>query len=1326
MATTENIYKAYVTYETDNRSKIIKLRKEQKDAVKAAKTYFEKSKEHNRFLWNAKMRFGKTFCAMQLAIEMGESQIDPSGKKDSKPISRVLIITHRPVVQGGFAEDLNKLQDSLKSQNKLNREWSFGTRFENDGPGDFDKLERDAAHNNKPYVFFSSTQWLNYSKEAGGAIDDPLRKRIILNNWDLIVIDEAHEGIIALRGSKLVEALERCNPKMLYMSGTPFNLLEGTQGFASDQIFSWDYIEEQKMKNEWNKKYPDKTNPYQELPKMNIFAFDMGKLIPGTDYKKGDSFSFKELFRVYEGRPEVDMVKVDGSLYQAKPEEVGKFIHEDDVKKFIRQMYEGSDGTNYPYTNQQYQENFRHTLWIVPGVKAAKALKEVLEKDEIFGSDVFRIVNVAGNNDEDEKRDDLGRVQEAINSSDYTITISCGKLTTGVTVPEWTAVFYMKGSADTSPATYMQTIFRVQSPHIFERNGEKQMKSNCYVFDFAPGRSLKVVAATAKFARKTQIKGKGKNIMNQHDEEVIKEFTEYCPIWQPVVAKEGSSLKPIDTEKIIDELNKVYVENIVKNGFDDYNIYLNEEILGLSDEIIQQTKEINENIPGENSGDKNSSTTTQISEDGGINTSGGGKSKKSKQSDIEKWESETTSGKTTDDFETWMAKKEEEKKKQEKLNATRKLIHAITKRIPLLMFGAEVEDENIGITVDNFTEQIDDDSWNEFMPKGATKEYFKKIKHCYNDSMFKKAGTLIRQMAIETDEMHIEERIVRIAEIFNYFKNPDKETVLTPWKVVNMHMSDTLGGFCFLDEEFKETCRRPITDENGDIAMDENGSIKYSDIIEPREITNNDAHKSLFYNLDENNGESKTKILEINSKTGLYPLYIAYSIYKPLLEVYKKTHGILDDPDNISISEEQAIWDSVLKNNIYVICNTDMAVRITYRTLAGYRKISDIDPSTISKDHYVEGLHIVSNKLVEKASNNNNNVLNEEIKSEHYWEHNENSKEMKFDAIVGNPPYQKTDGGGNGAAATPIYNRFVEIAKSINPSFISFIIPARWYAAGRGLDEFRQSMLNDKHIEYLKDFPSEKDCFPKTNISGGLCYFRWNSSCDTEFCQIVNYKLGKTSFDTRKLNEFEIFYRDNLALPIIRRIKEYVTEHKMSYLKDIVSDYMPFGLRSYERGSSKKEELKLHHSKGYGHISRSEVTDGMEYIDTHNVMFGKAISGHLGEYDANGQIKVIATLKQIGPKEITTESYLVAGKFKTKEEAANLEKYFKTKFLRFLLLQSLASMNITNDRFDLVPLENFKDNTHIDWSKDIREIDLALCKKYDVDFAYINSCISDF
>ena len=196
MENKDNIYQSYVVYESDKKSGLIELRDEQKEAVKAAKDYFEKSPDHKKFLWNAKMRFGKTFCAMELAIEMGDSEIDPKGKKDSKPINRVLIVTHRPVVKDGFDKDLKKLQDSLRKKGQLHREWGFGTRSDEDNTGDYYDLEEKLKQENAPYVFFSSTHWLVLSKEVGGTIDDPLRKSILNTEWDLIVIDEAHEGIL--------------------------------------------------------------------------------------------------------------------------------------------------------------------------------------------------------------------------------------------------------------------------------------------------------------------------------------------------------------------------------------------------------------------------------------------------------------------------------------------------------------------------------------------------------------------------------------------------------------------------------------------------------------------------------------------------------------------------------------------------------------------------------------------------------------------------------------------------------------------------------------------------------------------------------------------------------------------------------------------------------------------------------------------------------------------------------------------------------------------------------------------------------------------------
>lgn len=1337
MAETEAIYQSYVTYKERVKSGLIELRDEQKEAVKAAKSYFEKSKSNQRFLWNAKMRFGKTFCAMELAIEMGESEVDPKGKKDSKPINRVLIITHRPVVQDGFAKDLKKLQESLKAKGQLKREWKFGTKWDDDDHANLKDLEKSLKNENHPYAFFASMQYLVRSTEVGGDNDEQLKKDILNMDWDLVVIDEAHEGIIAERGSVVIAKLTKERTKMLYMSGTPFNLLEGTKGFSEDQIYSWDYIEEQKKKEEWPIKYPLLTNPYQELPKMNIFAFDMGKLVPGKDYKKGDMFSFKELFSTFCGRPEKDIV--DGKQYKASPEEIGKFIHEKDVKKFLELMYKGDEKTNYPYTKQQYQENFKHTLWIVPGVKAAKALEVLLDKDDFWGSTdedgikYFKVVNVAGNNDDAEGLDDLSRVKDAIaNHPYYTITLSCARLTTGVTVPQWTAVFYMKGSADSSPATYMQTIFRVQSPHVYEENGEKRMKANCYVFDFAPGRSLKVVAEIAKFSRKTKTSKRKANIITQKDEDIIKDFTKYCPIWQPVVAKEGSSLKPVSTEKIIEALNKVYIENIVKNGFDDYNIYLDDEILKLTDDVIQKTKEIVENIPGDDSKGKKGST--EISGSGGLTTSSKPRTPQQKKTAKEKWEKEVEDGKTTESFEDWLARKDQEAEEDKRLKEIRKLIHAITKRIPLLMFGAEVDDEKIGININNITERIDDDSWTEFMPKGATKEYFEKIKHCYDDSMFRKAGTMIRDMARETEDMHIEERIAKIAEIFGYFKNPDKETVLTPWPVVNMHMSETLGGYCFFDETFKRPNMIPALDANGNEIKDKNGDIKLVEtrfpriVGEDRKVTND-----IFNNIDILKGESHTKILEINSKTGLYPLYVAYSLYRPLLDLYKDEHAI-DDPDNIAVSEERAIWNMVIKNNIYVICNTDMAARITYRTLAGYNPIDGVDTSTISKEHYVKGMHIVSDRLVEKTTNNFKELV-KAIKSQNYWERNNIFTEMKFDAIVGNPPYQIMDGG-NGGSSTPIYNTFINLALGINPIYLSLIVPARWTTGGKGLKEFRTRMIRDKHITCLYDFLDSKRCFPNVEIEGGVCFFLRESEREDK-CQVITIwgnghidkssrclqeYLQKTDIKNNDIKDVEcdIFIRDNNAISILKKV---IKKEGFESFKEIVHSRNYYGLTAFPNGASDK----LGKIRILGLANRKRV---WKHVDTYSSKSPEFDNNMLSKYKvfaskadgAAGQLcnpvpaRIIGVSEYGAPNSICTETFLAIGPFDSEIEAKNVMDYMKTKFFRFLVgIRKLK--NMSQETYSFVPNLDFNKK----WTDETLYKEFGL-EKSEID--YIESMIA--
>ena len=293
--------------------------------------------------------------------------------------------------------------------------------------------------------------------------------------------------------------------------------------------------------------------------------------------------------------------------------------------------------------------------------------------------------------------------------------------------------------------------------------------------------------------------------------------------------------------------------------------------------------------------------------------------------------------------------------------------------------------------------------------------------------------------------------------------------------------------------------------------------------------------------------------------------------------------------------------------------------------------------------------------------------------------------DMKFDVIISNPPYQLSDGG-NGASAKPIYQHFITTAKKLEPRFISMIIPARWYAGGKGLDDFRVQMLNDEHLKEMVDYPNPKDCFPSLNVSGGICYFLW----DREYkglCNFTNVIGSRQISASRKMNEFNYFIRYNSAVSIVHKI----TKNSSKMLESIITSRKPFGLDSSLRGAETKceNDVTLVSSAGRSYISKNSIVTGHELVDKYKVIIGKALSGHIGETDENGQVKVLAKVELLNPNEVCTESYLCVGNYDNIENARNLEKYLTTKFVRFLLLQALSSMNITKDKFCFVPMQDF-------------------------------------
>ena len=289
---------------------------------------------------------------------------------------------------------------------------------------------------------------------------------------------------------------------------------------------------------------------------------------------------------------------------------------------------------------------------------------------------------------------------------------------------------------------------------------------------------------------------------------------------------------------------------------------------------------------------------------------------------------------------------------------------------------------------------------------------------------------------------------------------------------------------------------------------------------------------------------------------------------------------------------------------------------------------------------------------------------------------------LKFDAIVGNPPYQLPDGG-NKSSAIPIYQMFVSQAIEINPQYISMIMPAKWYSGGRNLDSFRAMMLKDNRISTLHDFSDSNECFEGVDIAGGLCYFLWDRDYNGD-CTVVNHHNGEISSTVRNLNTDEIFVRNGKALPIIAKVKE----QDKHFYSERVSAQRPFGLRTYVT-PTQEGDITLRYSKGRGPYKWKLVTSGLEWIDKWKVIMSYLTYDHAGRADKNGQRRIFSTMEVLNPGEVCTETYIVIDAFDTEAEAKNLLKYLKTRFARFLVSQVTTTQHLSKGSFALVPIQAF-------------------------------------
>lgn len=1156
----------------------IVFRPEQQEAISKTKKQFKKG---NQMLWNAKMRFGKTLSALQVVKDM--------------EFQRTLILTHRPVVDAGWFEDFGKIFYDRK-------DFAYGSK--NNGES-YSSLERQAESHGLHYVYFASMQDLRGSELVGGNFDK--NNEVFATDWDLIIVDEAHEGTQTELGKAVMGELVKEQTKVLRLSGTPFNLLDD---FKEDEIYTWDYVMEQRAKINWDELHFGDPNPYASLPTLNIYTYDLGRLL--HDFVDEDvAFNFREFFRVNEA---------------------GGFCHEKDVRAFLNLLTKEDKDSLYPYANEEYRNIFRHTLWMVPGVKEAKALSAMLQTHPVFQH--FKVVNVAGDGDQDEEsRDALEAVEQAIGKdpdATRTITLSCGRLTTGVSVKAWTAVFMLSGSYNTAASSYMQTIFRVQTPATI--NG--RMKEQCYVFDFAPDRTLKVIAETAKISAKA-----GKT--SQSDRKAMGEFINFCPI----ISIEGSQMNRFDVPRMLEQLKRVYVERVVRNGFEDNSLY-NDELMKLDDLELQEFDDLKK-IIGQT---KAMPKTNQVD----INSQG---LNNEEYEEKEKLEKKPKKELTEDERK----RLEELKKKTKNREAAISILRGISIRMPLLIYGAELSDESQEITIDNFASLIDPQSWEEFMPKGVTKQKFNSFKKYYDPEIFCAAGKRIRAMARAADKLSIEERIERITDIFSTFRNPDKETVLTPWRVVNMHLGDCLGGYNFYDTEYQNV------------------------ISEPRFIDKGEVTAEVF--------SPESRILEINSKSGLYPLYMAYGIYRARV---KASLFAVE-----TIEEQQTVWDKVIAENIFVICKTPMAKSITKRTLAGFRKAK-------VNTRYFED-------LINQIKNKPENFIAKVAKGHSYWKAIDNDN-MKFNAIVGNPPYQEVvdqkESTNGQKVSISIFQYFQTISEKIG-KYTALIYPgSRWiHRSGKGLEKFGLAQMNDPHLALLEFFPCSKDIFKDVAIADGLsivlknmekneCGFTYKYSVGGKTITIQANNPGNDMFSLNPQDN-EIIKRLDNAIKSFGCLHDSILPRNLFSIESDFVEKNPSLVKEFNDGDyyNPQTEIKLFTNDKAGKSGRARwyiadknvITSGSEYLNKWKVIVSSANAG--GQKRSN-QIAIVDNHSAFGRSRVALKT------FATEKEAQNFFRYATSEIIRFAFL--LTDESLTSLAKKVPDLLDYSDrNGVIDYSDNI-------------------------
>ncbi len=1267
------------------------LRDEQAEAVKKAIEYFEKT-EKGEFLWNAKPRFGKTLASYELAKKLNAN--------------KVLIVTNRPAIANAWFDDYEMFIDgyafisetsSLSNRKTISRE---------------DHIKSKPI---KPLLTFLSLQDLKGSKYFGGNFDK--LKWIADLKWDLLIIDEAHEGIDTGRTDAAFDVIKR--KFTLHLSGTPFKAL-ANEKFPKEAIYNWTYIDEQRVKkieiNQIKESNVD-SGDHIDLPDLKLFTYRISQMITNE---------------VNEGL-EIENENVDYAfdLNEFFRTEKKEFVHKNDVKEFIKNL---SSNVKYPFSTPELREELKHTFWYVGNrVDSVKALEKLLKEDNIFKE--YEIIIAAGNGQsfEEEENDiranesSYEKVKKAIREHDKTITLSCGQLTTGVTIKEWTAVLMLTDIK--SPSLYMQAAFRAQNPYKELRDGELHMKNSAYLFDFAPTRVLEIYDKFANGLNPKAVKGE---ITEKERKENIHELLNFFPVISEDI---NGEMVELDAEKVLAFPNALAASEIVNARFIT-NLLFNESIKGVFS-FPKEVEEILNKLPEE----KNKKAI---------------KSKESLDLDDARKVSENKIAKINENTEIILGEK---------------IFKTNTERVVDNLLINNSEEISAQKLVESFTQVAE--------PLIAKYKEIYKTTQAETIEATKKIQEKVKLVAEEfnsaelKDSAELKEKLVAILEedfVKSNVIQKEEAVVEKVQKTKEDEIKDRLRSFTRTIPMFimANDSKDEITIDNFDLEIDDN------DFLDLTSITKEEFHK-LRDGFDyEENGERKTfqgvfnkyrfnaSIAEFRLKKEqlanyftaqedifeLIPNQKTNQIFTPKKVVQMMINHLEEYDPSLFTRTDSTFIDLYMKSGMYI---TEIVKKLFNNTRSHYKtdneclkhilenQVYGLAPTPILQgitQSYIFGFDVENNisqrnfvyhDLTEEAKEG---IAKEKLQE--LYNLNEN---MKFDVVVGNPPYQENDNGRResgavNSSASPLYHYFYELSKEISKSNFSLIMPARWTTgAGKGMSDFIQSAINDKHFKSFNLYTRSQILFKDTRI-GRVAFFNYDHKYQGKADISVTTDEG--------VNRYKGYLNSNgsgVFIPFLELSNIYNKVDKIEILnnrnmQNIVSGRKPFGLSTDFLKDPKKYNLPdifsnkiknddievlglLNTKRVYRYLPcQYPIPSGVESVYKWKVFapyaYGDSRDRFIGD---EGKVQIIGPAVLGKQGQICTETFLQIGNFNSEFEATSLLKYYNTKFFR-TMVAILKSTQHSTTAFKLVPLQDFTQNSDINWSESISEIDQQLYKKY--------------